>query len=527
MAEDKLNPGSSKLDFLTNEKKKPEMVKGRYKILIADDEAEVHSVTKLLLKNFVFEDRGLEFLDTFSAKETKEVLAEHDDIAVLFLDVVMENNQAGLEVVEYIRNELKNQMTRIILRTGQPGEAPEQEIIQKYDINDYRIKTDLTVRRLFTSLYSAMRSYRDLLKLKRHQIGLEKIIKASSSLFTNNSLEEFLTAILEELGSFQSKENDTLYVRSGKGDSSGGVVTKLESDRTTVIAATGKFIPYIGQEIARIPELKHLNSYLQNCTAEGNPNLVRKIEDGFVICGGKNSLTANSVYINGDLDSFDFDLINLFLSNFSIALDNFMLNNLLNAAQKDFIFALAGTLETHYEDAGRHNERVAGMMYQFALINNFSYREARMIKLASILHDLGNVAVPNVILSKPAKLTADEYELIKGHTKSGSDIMGNATFPVLRIAAEIARYHHERFDGSGYPDGIDGLNIPLSSRMMAIVDVFDVVTHKRYYGEAISREEAVKTLLDGRGSQFDPALVDLFVSRLDTILEDKEASSVE
>ncbi len=117
-----------------------------WKIVIADDDEEVHSLTRLVLSDFVFEGKGLHFISSYSGLETGEVLRKHPDTALVLLDVVMEKDDAGLETVRVIRDELDNHFVRIILRTGQPGQAPEQEVVSTYDINDYKAKTELTAQ---------------------------------------------------------------------------------------------------------------------------------------------------------------------------------------------------------------------------------------------------------------------------------------------------------------------------------------------------------------------------------------------
>jgi signal transduction histidine kinase len=133
-----------------------------WKIVIVDDEREVHDVTRFALDGFRFEGRGLEFISAYDFFEAKKVFLEHSDIAVLMLDVVLQSKESGLELVKYIRDELENKQVRIILRTGQPGVAPKEDVIQRYDINDYKEKTELTDNRLFISTITALRSYRDI-----------------------------------------------------------------------------------------------------------------------------------------------------------------------------------------------------------------------------------------------------------------------------------------------------------------------------------------------------------------------------
>ena len=202
-----------------------------YKIVVADDDEEVHRVTNMILRGFSFEGRSLQIIDTYTGAETISVFQSTPDIAILFLDVVMEKDHSGLEVVKTIREELNNSSTRIILRTGQPGEAPEEEVIRDYDINDYRLKTELTANRLKTTLYSALRNYRDIRKIEKHKTGLEKIIKTTSKIFENNTLKDFLTSILEELSNFQQDNPDILYISGHPAELTHGLVTVGENKK--------------------------------------------------------------------------------------------------------------------------------------------------------------------------------------------------------------------------------------------------------------------------------------------------------
>ncbi|MCP4691563.1 MAG: response regulator [Desulfobacterales bacterium] len=133
-----------------------------WKIMIVDDEIAVHETTMRVLEDFSFEDRGLRFVSARSAEEAKRLIREHPDVAVILLDVVMETDHAGLALVRHIREKLKNRFARIVLRTGQPGKAPEKRVLIEYDISDYKEKTELTARKLFTTIISSLRSYRDL-----------------------------------------------------------------------------------------------------------------------------------------------------------------------------------------------------------------------------------------------------------------------------------------------------------------------------------------------------------------------------
>ncbi len=189
-------------------------LQGKWKVLIVDDEPELHAVTKLALGDFVFQEKDLELISAFDGEEARRMFLEHKNIAMVFLDVVMETDDAGFKVAEFIRNEANNHFTWIILRTGQPGQAPERDVIINYVINDYKSKTELTSQKLFTVVIAALRSYRDIIVIEENRHGLEKIISASADLFSIHSLENFIQGILQQLASLLGGTQDAAYLTS-------------------------------------------------------------------------------------------------------------------------------------------------------------------------------------------------------------------------------------------------------------------------------------------------------------------------
>ncbi|SFB82276.1 response regulator [Pseudoalteromonas denitrificans] len=166
-----------------------------WKILIVDDEPDIHEMTKLALGGVQYKNRSLTFLHCYSGEQAKKMLAEVENIAVILLDVVMETNHAGLEVAKYLREELNLNIVRIILRTGQPGTAPEADVIQNYDINDYKNKTELTYSKLQTSIISALRSYNDLSNSVSIHHALAKIKLCMEALLSVASSEAFFNVL--------------------------------------------------------------------------------------------------------------------------------------------------------------------------------------------------------------------------------------------------------------------------------------------------------------------------------------------
>lgn len=162
-----------------------------WKVIIADDEKEVHAVTRMVLKEVSFDGKPIEFISTYSGEETKAAIQKYPDTAVILLDVVMEKDDTGLEIVKYIREEVCNKTVRIVLRTGQSGQAPERDVIDNYDINDYKQKTDLTAQKLYTTLTVALRGYRDLMLVEKSQTKVS-VIKH----FLNNILESMSSGFI-------------------------------------------------------------------------------------------------------------------------------------------------------------------------------------------------------------------------------------------------------------------------------------------------------------------------------------------
>jgi HD-GYP domain-containing protein (c-di-GMP phosphodiesterase class II) len=146
----------------------------------------------------------------------------------------------------------------------------------------------------------------------------------------------------------------------------------------------------------------------------------------------------------------------------------------------------------------------------------------RNVVLAAPLHDIGKIKIPDIVLNKPARLTNDEYEIIKNHSIYGANIVKKTIYSLENkdyadVAYNIARHHHERWDGTGYPDRLKGEEIPLEARIMALADVYDALISDRVYKKAYSKEKAIEIIKEGSGSQFDPLLASLFV---ECVLED-------
>jgi putative two-component system response regulator len=193
----------------------------------------------------------------------------------------------------------------------------------------------------------------------------------------------------------------------------------------------------------------------------------------------------------------------------------------LEGAQFEIIERLAKAAEFRDDHTGQHTERVGQMAALIAKEMELPEGQVTLIRRAAPLHDVGKIGIPDKILMKLGKLTAEEFAVVKTHTTIGARILSGSRFPILRLAEEIAFSHHERWDGSGYA-GISRDSIPLAGRIVAIADVFDALTQHRPYKEAWPVERAVTEIARQRGRQFDPALVDAFLR----IIEQGQSSPI-
>lgn len=187
----------------------------------------------------------------------------------------------------------------------------------------------------------------------------------------------------------------------------------------------------------------------------------------------------------------------------------------IRRTQEEVVFRLVTASELRDDDTGSHIRRIGE--YSAAIADKMGWDALRVddLRLAAAMHDVGKIGVPDSILLKPGKLTPEEWVVMKTHTTIGAQILQGSKIPLLDTAREIALYHHERWDGSGYPHGLAGTDIPLSARIVAVADVYDALVCKRVYKPAFSEEEAIAEMTRANGTHFDPAVFRFFMPVLD------------
>jgi signal transduction histidine kinase len=342
----------------------------RWKIAVIDDEPAVHDGTRFALSDYKLNGQGLEILSAYSAAEGRELLRNHSDVAVVLLDVIMESDTAGLDLVEFIRNELKNETVRIILRTGQPGQAPERRVIVDYDINDYKAKTELTADKLFTSLTAALRSHQQLQRMVETRRGLEIIIEAASTLFDFKSMQRLAEGVLTQIGSLLNAD-------------CAGILVLREPQNAhetfSVLAGSGCYSRFIGTDVLDMIEvdLRHL------------------VEDAFSRRQHEFSSRRSVLYIKTlsgrevvvvleaarHLSDTDRALVEIFCSRLSIAFDNVILYEQLQKANT----RLEERVAQRTQDLTTANRRLAAQWARLRQANTFKSEI-----LGTVAHDLKN-----------------------------------------------------------------------------------------------------------------------------------------
>lgn len=482
-----------------------------WKLLIADDEVEVHDITRITLKDFSFEGRKINLLSAYSGQDVKDILAENDDIAMILLDVVMEEEDTGLKLVEYIRDGVNNHAVRIVLRTGQPGKAPEQAVITQYDINDYKTKPEFTAQKLFTSVIACFRAYQNLKTIERNREGLESIIASSSLVFKHQSFNKFGYRVLEQLH---------LILKLGENGTSSGITSGyfigFPTGQVLMTAGTGAYGNMDGTPIEGVLSQSILDMYKNFPRDGGESFLADEYIGGFKSKEGFTSL----LYLKktGGFSSEDQYLLRIYANNISIGFDNISLAREIINTQKEVILTLGEVVETRSQETANHVTRVAEVCYLLAKKYGMDEDRAELLRLAAPMHDVGKIGVPEAILHKPGKLTPEEFDVMKGHARIGYEILSKSGRPIMKTASLTALQHHERWDGDGYPQGLKGMDIHIFGRIAAIADVFDALSHKRCYKEAWPIEKIIDYFEESSGSHFDKDLVGLFLGNIDEFM---------
>ncbi len=462
--------------------------RGKWKILVVEDEEDVHRLTRLVLKDLVFDGKGVEIISAYSKKQAMDILRKENDIALAIIDVVMEDKSAGLDLVRFIRDELNNYKTRIIIRTGQPGYAPRREVILNYDINDYREKTELSTESMIGVVVTALRSYRDIVNSEMEGKMMNTLVNILSNPPKEKGMSNFILQVLKSLSDLLISEGIRL---SG--------IVKEKGGRAT----------YFGENPPTEDEIPAENDIK-----------VKWLDDHRLVMNFKMSgrvIATSVLHFSGNLSRRWRDLLSIYAFQVINLVESKALETMFDETMDKMIYTLADLIEHRSVETGEHIRRVAEMTYIVSRAMGFDESYSKSMRLASMLHDVGKIGIPDSILNKPGKLTDSEYEVMKTHTVIGYKILSKHDNAVFKIAAKIALYHHENWDGTGYPEGLKGEEIPIEARIVSVIDSYDALLSDRVYRPAWPEDKVISYIKSMSGIKFDPRVVDVFFENYEEI----------
>lgn len=293
-----------------------------WRIMIVDDDADVHSATMFALANLEMQRRPLEFLHAYSAAQARDLLAHEKDVAVILLDVVMEHGDSGLQLVRHIREVLKLSEVRIILRTGQPGYAPEIDAIRDFDINDYKTKSELTRIKLYTAVTAAIRSYEQICAINASRRGLDRIVRASSELMALHGLDSFAAGVLHQVASLLDLHPNGLLCLHEKSDE--------HRHELLTVAAVGTHAALLHKPICALSSANIAGP--MKAALREHRNVYG--DDFAVLYLGGNAISEFVAYFDTGkvLDEIEQQLLNVFCRHIAVGLDNVLLMSRLHTS---------------------------------------------------------------------------------------------------------------------------------------------------------------------------------------------------
>ncbi|KHD35220.1 metal-dependent phosphohydrolase [Clostridium acetobutylicum] len=484
-----------------------------FKIILLSKNKQIHDFLSEIIHSAKFENASINILHAYSVEECKTIVVNNSDTALLFIDsentINLRSVNNELFIVTYIRDVLKNRSLQVILRNNFSGKYTPDKIIMKYEINQF-IYNNLDSSMILSSIFASLKAFENIEASEKGKKGLEQVIKSSSNIFEIHSLHKFAVGMLNQLsliiksGSNLPFLNTSCFVASKKGN------------HFYILLGRGRFSSHINENIFDVISTKTMKEFKTVVSAKKN----KYSRDHFILYFNNNSDYQMLIYFEKlkKLPKSSVTIIDLFCKNMNIAFDNVCLNHELESTQKEIIFTLGEISEVRSHETGHHVKRVAEYSNLLALRYGLTQREAEIIKLASPMHDVGKLAIPDSILNKPASLTNEEFEIMKTHSKIGYDMLKSSNRKLMKSAAIIALEHHERFDGTGYPYGLSGKDIHIYGRITSIADVFDALGTKRVYKDAWSLNKILLHFRREKGRQFDPKLIEIFFENLDKIL---------
>src|SRR5215216_4478519 len=412
----------------------------RWKVVVIDDDIAVHDGTRFALYDYTLHGQGLEIISAFSAEEGREILRANPDTAVVLLDVVMESEVAGLQLVDYIRNELKNETVRIILRTGQPGQAPERKVIIDYDINDYKAKTELTSDKLFTAMTAALRSYQQIQRMVETRRGLEIIIDAAAKLFDFRSMQRLAEGVLTQIGSLLNADCAGILVLRDE---------RQSGESFSVLAGSGCYSQFTG--LRKVDALKtELRQVVREAFVRRQHEFLPERSVLYMQTGSGREIVV-LLEAARELSETDRTLVEVFCSRLSAAFDNVILYEQLQEANA----GLEQRVTERTRELTAANRRLSAQWERLRGANAFKSEI-----LGKVAHDLKN-----------------PLGVITGRAEMMMDFLEAAPISVDKLASQVKHIRESAQRLIGMVDSLlaeamaDALNISIRREPIEIPDL--------------------------------------------------------
>jgi putative nucleotidyltransferase with HDIG domain len=474
-------------------------ISSNYKVLLVDDEPGIVDSLSVVLKRSGYHYTGL----TSPLEAIDRVRKEHFDL--LILDFLMSPIH-GDEVVRQIRE--FNREIYILLLTGHKDLAPPLETIRALDIQGYCEKSD-RFDQLLLLVESGIKSIAQVRLIKKFQEGLNKILQAVPKIYQLQPIGSILEEILTEILPLMNSKNAFILVDD---------ITRFNSGNNSIFKGIGVYHTDIHDfmEMLNPSLMEHIGHARLNKSAV-------KLDGGVVIpLINEYHQDIGIIYVESDDLEDGLKLLEIYSSQAASSINNAFLHSLVNIKNDelnktydqlrerymDTIEALRMVVDAKDTYTRGHSDRVAYYAAKIGESFNMNKEELELLHVSGLFHDVGKIGTSDDILSKEEKLTERELVEIRKHPLKGAHIL--SAVAMFKEVAPIVKCHHERVDGSGYPEGLNGEKIPFMSRIIAVADAFDAMMSDRSYRSKLPFEEARNQLLEGSGSQFDQVVVDHF-----------------
>ncbi|ALJ34319.1 DUF3369 domain-containing protein [Azospirillum brasilense] len=494
--------------------------KPRLHVLVVDPDPALAGLTRTALDGFALDGAPVTVLTAATAAEAREALYRNPGTAAVLLEPVLDpaadGVPEGLGLIDHIRKDLGNSRARILVCTAHPERAPEEVVVEGHDVSDYRLKDGLTARTLRTAVVPRLRAFLNLQTQAAGRKALARMLVATTGLLEMRTPDVLFPNILPRVVGLLGIGRHALLCIQGD--------TLPRDRRIRVRASTGRFAKWKDVDVAELGEpnvaaaLERLSPSSETIVEPGYCALRLRAHGGII----------GMIYVEGHNNegtAREWQLLELFRNKCSIAFENALLFEELNTAQKATVLAMGSLAEYKDNAAAGHLQRIERLVGDIArelrvhgrFADELDEELVEKVGLAALLHDVGMLSVSDETLGIPGELANNDMAAIQRHTLIGHRILSEAALPLrgrslLSIAAEIARYHHERYDGSGYMEGLRGGAIPVSARIMAVADVFDALITDRQYRKAWGVEHAITWIAERAGKDFDPLVVEAFLT---------------